>query len=142
MTTLVLLSYVLIAFIITATYKFTERFRDLECEGVISYGKAFSFILYTFFFGALISSAVKFVYFQFINPPYLENLLNESMKAIEIMKIPVDDKMYEQMESLLKPATFSLQYIWMNTLFGSLIGLIIAAVVKKGESTLNNSEEK
>ena len=110
------------------------RFRDVECSGTIKYGKAFSFIVLTFFFAALISSIVKYVYFQFINPTYLDELLNESLKAIQIMKIPIDNASYDQMAKVMKPATFSLQYIWMNVIVGSILGLIMAAFVKKEKS--------
>ena len=128
---LVLLSYGLMAFILYFTYTSANRYRDKECNGIISFGKSFSFILLSFFFAALISSIVKFVYFQFINPEYLSRLLNESMKAVEMLKLPVDGASYEQMESMMKPATFSLQFVWMNVFMGTIIGLIMSPFIKK-----------
>lgn len=133
-TFLSLLSYVVFAAILVGTYRFALRFRDTECGGFISYGRAFSFVLLLFFFAALISSIVKYVYFQYINPAYLENLINESMKAIEMMKIPVDDAAYENVEKMMKPASFSLQYLWVNVFAGTFVGLIMAAFIKKEKS--------
>ena len=133
-TFLVLLSYLIISFILVGIYRMSVRFRDVECGGNIKYGKVFSFIVLTFFFAALISSIVKYVYFQFINPTYLDELLNESLKAIQMMKIPIDNASYDQMSKVMKPATFSLQYIWMNVIVGSIVGLIMAAFVKKEKS--------
>lgn len=67
-TPLVLISYGLMTFILVVTYRTAIRFRDKECLGEINFGKAFSFIILTYFFAALISSVVKYVYFQFIDP--------------------------------------------------------------------------
>ncbi|MDD3321838.1 MAG: DUF4199 domain-containing protein [Paludibacter sp.] len=128
---LVLLSYGLMAFILVLTFQFSKRFRDKECNGIISFGKSFSFILLSYFFAALISSIVKFIYFQFINPEYLSKLLNESMKAVEMLKLPIDSASYEQMEGMMKPATFSLQFVWLNVFMGTIIGLIMSPFIKK-----------
>lgn len=128
---LVILSYVMITIIVVGIYKMSIRFRDEECEGAISFGKTFSFILLTFFFAAIISSVVKYIYFQYINPAYLESMFEESMKLLEKMKYPMNDASVEQMESILKPATFTLQYIWVNVLAGTFVGLIMSGFIKK-----------
>lgn len=107
------------------------RFRDEECKGVISYWKTFSFILLTFFFAAIISSVVKYIYFQYINPAYLESMFQESMKLLEKMKFPMNDASVQQMESILKPASFTLQYIWVNVFAGTVVGLIMSGFIKK-----------
>jgi len=133
-TPLILISYVLMGFILIATYRTAIRFRDKECMGEINFNKAFSYIVLTYFFAALISSVVKYVYFQFINPEYLPKLLNESLKTLEMLKLPIETTPYDQMEKMMKPATFSLQYIWMNVLLGTIIGLIMAPFIKKEKS--------
>jgi len=137
---LTLLSYVVVTFILVGMYKLSIRFRDVECEGVITYGKAYSFILLTFFFAAIISSVVKYVYFQFINPAYLEQLLQDSMKALETLKFPIDEAAYEQMGKMMKPASFTLQYIWLNVLMGSFVGLIMAVFIKKEKSIFEKQD--
>ncbi|MEI7502555.1 MAG: DUF4199 domain-containing protein [Paludibacter sp.] len=130
-TALALLSYVLIAIIIVGIYKMVIRFRDVECAGVISFWKAFSYILLTFFFAAINSSVVKYIYFQYINPGYLEEMFQESMKLMEKMKFPMNDASIAQMESIMKPASFTLQYIWGNVFVGTLVALIMSGFVKK-----------
>jgi len=137
---LTLLSYVVVTFILVGMYKLSVRFRDVECEGVITYGKAYSFILLTFFFAAIISSVVKYVYFQFINPDYLEQLLQDSMKALETLRFPIDEAAYEQMGKMMKPASFTLQYIWLNVLMGSFVGLIMAAFIKKEKNIFEKED--
>ena len=129
-----LLTYAVMAVIVAATYRLAARFRDQECGGYIGYGKAFAFILASFFYAALISSLVKFIYFQFINPDYLGNLYNQSMLTLEKMGLSAADGVEESVEALLQPASFALQYIWVNLLAGCFVGLITAAFIKKEKS--------
>ena len=126
-----ILTYVVIAGILVATYRLSVQLRDNEFGGYITYGRVFTFILLSFFYGAIISSLVKFIYFQFVNPEYLSNLYNESMLLMEKIGFSIESAVEESMRNLLKPATFSLQYIWVNTLLGVFVGLIMAAFVKK-----------
>ncbi len=131
---LTLLSYVVMIYILVFTFQSAKRFRDKESEGYITFWKSFSFILLSFFFAALISSIVKYFYFKFINPEYLSMLLNESMKAIETFKLPITSDAYDQMEAMMKPATFSLQFVWMNVFFGAIVGLIMSPIIKREKS--------
>jgi len=129
-----ILTYVVIAAILVVTHRLSVQLRDNECGGYITYGRVFSFILLSFFYGAIISSLVKFIYFQFVNPEYLANIYNESMLMMEKIGFPIDSMVEESVRTLLKPATFSLQYIWVNTLLGVFVGLIMAAFIKKQKS--------
>lgn len=128
-----LLGYLVTALIGAASCRLSVQFRDKECGGYIGYGRIFLFILLSFFYAALISSFVKFMYFQFINPEYLSNLYNESMLLLEKMGFS-DSTIEDNLASILKPAAFSLQYIWVNMLAGCFVGLIISAFVKKEKS--------
>jgi len=133
-TSLVLLTNVIAILIIIGIYRLAIRFRDTECNGIITYSKAFSLILLTFFFAAIISSVVKFVYFQFINPDYLDQMFQETMKVLNKMKFPVNDEMINQTKSMLKPVNYTFVYIWTNVFMGLIVGLIMAAFIKKEKS--------
>lgn len=131
---LTLVSYLVVTLIVITMYRMTIRYRDMECDGAITYVKAFVYILLTFFYAALISTVVKYVYFQFINPGYLETMFQESMKMMEKFNFPITTATTEQMENMLKPVNYSFIYIWTNTIMGTLVGLIMAAFVKKDKS--------
>ena len=133
-TSLILISYTLTVIIVITMYRMSIKYRDIDCQGSISYGKSFLFILLTFFYAALISTVVKYIYFQFINPNYLENIFQESMKMMDTLKFPLDNASIEQMQGLMKPASFSLIYIWSNLILGTIVGLIMAAFIKKEKS--------
>jgi len=62
-TSLVLLTNVIAVLIVVGIYRQSIKFRDTECEGFITYWKSFSLILLTFFYAALISSVIKYIYF-------------------------------------------------------------------------------
>lgn len=130
-----ILTYLIMAAAIVAIYRMTIQFRDKELGGYITYGRSFLFILLSFFYGALISSLVKFLYFQFINPEYLENLFNETMLLMENLGLADQEEIYEEnLNTLLRPASFAIQYIWINMLGGVVVGLIMSAFTKKEKS--------
>jgi len=136
-TALMLFTYAVAVIILIMLYKIAIRFRDIECQGVISYGKAFLYILLIFFYAALISTAVKFIYFRFIDQSYLETTFQETMKMLEAMKFPINSVEIERTENMFKPLNFSLLYIWSNMLIGTFVGLIMAAFIKKEKSIFN-----
>ena len=126
-----LLSNLIIIYILIYTYKSTVKYRDHENEGSITYGKAFSFITLSYFFAGVISGIVKYIYFQFIKPDYLMAALDQSLVMMEKMNFPVSDQQVELMESMMKPATYALEVIWLNIFVGMIVGLIMAAFIKK-----------
>lgn len=111
------------------------HFRDNDCQGAISYGKAFTYIILIFFYAALISTVVKYIYFKYLDPAYLENMFQITMEAMETIKLPVSStEMTEQTEQLLKPFNYSLATIWVNVIMGAVVGLIMAAFIKKDKN--------
>lgn len=126
-----LLSYLLIIYILIYTYKSTVKYRDNENNGIITFGKAFTFITLTYFFAGVISGIVKYIYLQFIKPDYLSLALDQSLVMMEKMNFPITDQQIELMQSMMKPATYALEVIWLNLFLGMIIGLIMAAFIKK-----------
>lgn len=134
------LTYLIIAFILVATYRLTTGFRDNDCKGYISYSWSLLFIMLLFFYASLISTLVKFVYFKFINPDYLVSLYNEMMILLENFKITGLDEAEQSMSELFRPASFSFQYMGVNMFMGVLVGLIMAAFTKKERSIFDRDE--
>lgn len=131
---LALISLVITCVIVVLMYRMTIRFRDNECGGTITYGKSLSYIILTFFFGALIVAVVKFFYVQFIDKEFLDNLLQETYKVLESLKIPMDDEKYNQLEKMMSPIGYTAQTIWANVFYGTITGLILSFFVKKAKS--------
>lgn len=135
-TILSLCSYVVIFLILYLTYRFTCSFRDHEREKVLSYSQGLSYIILLFFFGAIISSVFKFLYFCFIRPEYLAELLNQSLLLLEDLYSDNEqrDLSRRMIEKMLTPTSLALQYLWLNTLLGLLVGIVLAAFTKKEKS--------
>jgi len=134
---LILLTYIIATVIVIAIYKFAIRFRDTECEGAISYGRSFLYIILLFFYASLISTVVKYIYFQFINPSYLESMFQDTMKLMEALKFQLKSDELAQTESMFKPLSFSLLYIWSNVIMGGIVALVMAAFIKKEKNIFN-----
>lgn len=129
------LTYFIMFICIYLTYRITCKYRDEHNNGELSYGKGWSFIVLLYFFAAIISSVVKYVYFQFINPDYLAELLNQTLLILEELPISEEEiNVNESLETILSPINYSLQYLWINTMLGALLGLIMAAFTKKEKS--------
>lgn len=139
-----LLGYLVVAFICVLTYRFTVAYRDKENGGTISFGHAFFFIILLFLFAAIISSLFKFIYFKYLNVNYLPILLEQSISMMQQLQeqfhLSVPDDYYETMDKMMSPTAFTLQYIWVNTFLGVIMGLIIAPFVKKDKDIFNNPE--
>lgn len=149
----VLLSYVIIAFIIVLMYRMAKRYRDTECGGYIGYWRVFNYIVLTFLFAGIISTAFKIIYTKYINPDFLPALFEESMRQVEqnrgifeSLNLPLDDKYYEELERQMKPVNYSIQTIWINVFLGAILGLVLAGFVKKQkgifEEETPNEEQK
>ncbi len=106
----------------------------MECEGAITYGNSLTYIILSFFFAALIGAAVKYFYVGFINKEYLETLLQETYKIMDMMKFPVTEEAYDQIEKMMSPVGFAIQSIWANVLLGLLLGLIMSIFTRKEKS--------
>jgi hypothetical protein len=57
--------------------------------------------------------------------------LDQSLVMMEKMNFPVSDQQVELMESMMKPATYALEVIWLNIFVGMIVGMIMAAFIKK-----------
>lgn len=130
-TLLVSLGLVISVLIIFILFRNAIKFRDVEFDGIISYGKAFSYILQVYFYGSIISSLVMFIYTSYFDQVYLEMYLDKVMKFYHDINYQIDDRNYKIMESIFKPAPFALTNIFSSIFAGAFWGLILAAFVKK-----------
>ena len=139
--TLMLLTYVVMAFIIWGTYRMTRQFRDKEQGGYISYWRAVYYVILLFFFSSIISALVKIGYTSYINTEYLPQLFEEGIRQIEnnralfeSLNIPIGEEYIDQLEQQYRPVPYAFQTIWVNILSGTILGLITGGIVrhKKG----------
>ncbi len=133
-----LLSYAVIGVIFYMTYRFTVSYRDTDCEGAISYRHALAYVVLLFLFAALISAIVKYVFFQFIKPDFLPDLMNKSIEVMEQIMPSVPEETYDNMETMMSPINYSLMVTWMNIVLGFFTGLVVAGMVKKDKNMFDD----
>jgi hypothetical protein len=102
-------------------------------EGYISYGSALWYVMQLFMYGSMISAMVRYVFYQFIKPDFLQNQLNETMQALQSTSMAdmISGEVYQQTVEMMTPLNMALQSIWLNLILGLLLGLVIAGIVKK-----------
>lgn len=147
-TVLGFLSFLIPAFILIFSYKFLIRYRERDCGGAITYGHGLAYIILLFFFASVISAAVKFAYFRFINPEFLQETMNQSLlifeQTMEQMqgKYPIDtDQFYKNFERMTDPLNYTLMATWINIIIGLFVGLVMAGIAKKDKSIFDNNQD-
>lgn len=136
-----LLSYVVVGFIAYLIYRYTAKFRDKDCDGAITYSHALMYIILLFVFGSLISAIVKLIFFKFINPNFLPDMINKSMTVMEQILPSVPESTYEEVEKIMSPGYYTLISFWMNIILGFVVGLVVAAIVKKDKNPFDENNQ-
>ena len=68
-------------------------------------------------------------------PYYLAELINLTLLQLEKLSISEEEiNINDSLEAILSPINYSLQYLWINTMLGALLGVIMAAFTKKEKS--------
>lgn len=120
-------------------YRLTVDCRNRVCGGAVSYGVALWYGIQLFFYAALISAVFKFIYFKFLNPEFLPNMLGETMRLLDELKISSDTFDEAQMRELMTPLYMSMQYIWLDVFLGLLVSLVTAIFAKKDKSLFDTN---
>ncbi len=122
--------------IVFVLYMMGVHYRDNENDGSIKYGQAFIYIFLIYVFGSIVSSIVILIYTSFIDTNYLGSLLDIMLKMYGSFSIPIDDRYSKILQTLYKPAPFSLLNIFSSMFGGAFWSLILASFVKKTEKQL------
>lgn len=140
MKSLAFLQYGFVVVIIYLVYRFVVHCRENVMDGVMSYGSALWYVMQLFMYGSMISALVRYVFYMYIKPDFLENQLNETIQALQgtPMAEVITGDVYQQTVELMTPLNMALQAIWVDLILGLLLGLVIAGVVKKAESPFSD----
>ena len=138
------LQYLFVIVIIYCAYRFVVHCRENVMNGAISYGSALWYNMQLFMYGAMISALVRYVFYSYIKPDFLQNQLNETLMALQgtPMAEMISDEVYQQTVEMMTPLNMALQAIWLNLMLGLLLGLILAAIVKRSENPFADKIEE
>jgi uncharacterized membrane protein YccC len=138
---LAFLQYGFVMVIIYLVYRFAVHCRENVMDGVMSYGSVLWYVMQLFMYGSMISAFVRYVFYMYIRPDFLQNQLNETMQALQStpMADVITGDVYQQTVEMMTPLNMALQSIWLNLILGLLLGLVMAGVVKKAENPFSDN---
>jgi hypothetical protein len=138
------LQYFLIVAIIYCAYRFVVDCREKILGGAISYRSALWYVIQLFMYGSMISALVRYLFYAYIKPDYLQILLNEAMQTLQnsSMASLVNGDVYQQALEMMTPLNMALQTFWTNLILGLLLGLILAGIVKRNENPFSTNIEE
>jgi hypothetical protein len=120
----------------------TVQFKNKFLGGYISFGKAFVSGFLIVLIAAVIASLYSYVFLTFIDPTYLDKIVEQALEKAEESMIEkgLSD---EQMEpglamtrKFLSPGIMSVFAVIYSALLGAVCALIAAAVIKKEDKSL------
>lgn len=102
-------------------------------DGFMSYGQGLGLGTLMSLVGSILSSIFVYVYVQFVNPTYLENI--KQTQIIKMEEQGMSDAQIEQAmkvsENFMGPTAMLIFGIVFGVFFGFIIALIVSAITKK-----------
>ena len=130
----IITSLITIGIAFTIYFLATKEYRS-ENSGLLSFGKAYVICLAVGLMGGLIRAIGFYGYMKFIDPNYVQSIVDAQMQAQENMGVsaPDADSMPAFMQFFQTPEFFAISTL-IAAIFGALIiGLIVSAINQKKE---------
>ena len=114
-----------------------RRFRDEDLHGVISLLRGWAFYILVFFYAGVLLALVQYAYFAYLDHGYLLSSFSEVLTSPEaeqaFSQYGLSQSLSEtlQMLSELRPIDYALNVLTMAIVTGIILGLPVAAMVKK-----------
>lgn len=147
------LLYLLVAlFYHVLIFVFVKRYKYEQLDGRISFFQAWNVSILIYFFGSILSGAIEFAFYKFINPTFLAHYVPKSIAAVQQFALQVQDaslksSLNEIATNIAKggvPTAIEMVMAHIqNTIFSGLfVSLIIGAILlrnKKNELSSTSS---
>jgi len=128
-----ILSWLLTFYVIYGVYRAAQHYKRFECGGKITFGAAYSYIMWLFLCASLVAAIIRFAYLRWLDTSFLPHMYESSMAFVGKLaeqNPSVDLEEFSlSMESFLTPIRFSVYYSMYDMLLGALLGLVMAPVV-------------
>ena len=116
-----------------------RRFRDEDLNGVISLLRGWAFFILVFFYASILLALAQYVYFAYMDNGYLLSMFSQTVSTAEakqaLEQAGLSQQVSESLQQLaqMRPIEYALNVLTMNITIGILLGLPVAAMMKKGE---------
>ncbi len=113
------------------------NFRDYGREGLISFGRGYAYIVFVFFYAAVLFAIAQYLYFAFIDNGYLVSQFSKLMTSDEARQALKQYGMTEMMQQSLKemasirPIDYALNMLTINISIGFILGVPISLVMQR-----------
>jgi hypothetical protein len=121
----------------------TLQYKNVYLGGYISFGKAFLSGFLIVLTAAIVASLYTFIFLTFIDPAYLEKIIQQSLDQSEA-KMVAKGLSQDQIDGALAvtrkfmtPVIMSVMGILSNAFFGAILSLIGAAFLKKEDKSFD-----
>jgi predicted membrane protein len=117
-----------------------KHYRDNINGGFLNFGNAFSTGLLTCVFAGVIGAVYSYFQYKYLSPGLIDELYSMSKESLLNKKdIYTEEQMKLQLiilEKMMTPAFLSIAYIFSMTLLGSILSLVVAALMKRKKNPL------
>ena len=127
-------------------YRSVKRFKAIECEGFIEFGRAFRIgVMFTFIYASL-SAMLTFLFGTSIDASFVTYANEIDVRLFEMARNMGEEMplgaVDEQIEALEQRdlAHFAASELWSKSISGFIIALIVAAIIKQKPPTFADDE--
>ena len=135
---LLLMAFFLLTLIVPVVGFFLARqYRDRECEGILSFSRAFWFTSFMYMFAALFVTIAHYIYFRYMDNGYIVSCYQDMLTQVTTTATGELKESMDQFQqaldiiSTLSPLEISIQLITQNIFYCTLIALPTALLVKR-----------
>ncbi len=132
------LSWISFVFLLGGIIFAQLTYRKKYLDGYMTFGKAFMVGFLTVIFAAILSGIYSYVYFVYIDPGAVEQIMAESEKGMMdqgMSDIQIDQGL-EMMRIFQSPFMLTITGIVMNVIIGAILSLLSAIFTKKESSNV------
>ena len=135
-----LMAFFLLTLIVPVVGFFLVRqYRNQDCEGVISFPKAFSFTCFMYLFAAVFTAVAHYIYFRYLDNGLIVSTYQEMLNQMEGMAVGSMKESIGQFQhaldviASLSPLEVTLQLISQNVFYCSLLAIPTALIVRRNK---------
>ena len=120
-------------------YLFARRYRDLQCEGTITFSRAYLFTAFMYMFASLFVALVHYLYFRYMDDGLIVSTYQgmiDQMAAVSIedMKESLDQfRTALDIISNLSPLEMTLQLLTQNIFYCTLLAIPTGLLVMRNK---------
>lgn len=123
-----------------------RKFRDEDLEGIISFLRAWAYVILVFFYAGILFAIAQCIYFAYFDNGYMLQSLTEAMNTPEatamIAQYNMGDAMNESLHLMqsMRPIDIALNSLTFLITIGIVLGMPIAAFMQRKHIEVKNEQ--